>query len=159
MWVVGHPGETEQDFQQTLDFIAELKDDIYEADGTPFYFWPNSQPGFNEWQRDHQYVTLYPETAKDMLMVRTWIMDCYPSREEIYRRVNRFARHCENLGIPNTYSLHEIYAADQRWKKLQKNAVPPALEFKKDTRVKECKDVHQFCLAEKKDVHDVDFGF
>ena len=103
-------------------------------------------------------MPLYPEEA-NMLMVRTWVMDCQPSREEIYRRVNRFARHCEKLGIPNPYSLHDIYEADQRWQKLQKNAAPSLLEFKKDITVDECKEVHKLCLAEKKDVRNVDFGF
>jgi radical SAM superfamily enzyme YgiQ (UPF0313 family) len=159
MWVVGHPHESEQDFQQTLDFIEELKDDIYEADCTPFYFWPNSQHASGDWQKNHRYVNLYPESARDMLLIRTWVMDCQPFREEIYRRVNRFERHREKLGIPNPYSLREIYEADQRWKKLHKNAVPPLLDFKKDTLVDECKYVHKLCLAEKKDVHNLDFGF
>jgi radical SAM superfamily enzyme YgiQ (UPF0313 family) len=159
MWVIGHPGESEEDFQHTLDFLEELKDDIYEADCTPFYFWPNSQPGFDNWQKEHECVSLYPENARDMLLVRTWIMNGEPSREELYRRVNRFSRHCRKLGIPNPYSLHDVHEADQRWLKLQRNAAPPLLEFKKDTPVDECKSIHKLYLAEKKDVRNVDFGF
>ncbi|MCP4153891.1 MAG: radical SAM protein, partial [bacterium] len=37
LWIVGHPGETEEDFQQTLDLIEELRNDIYEAECRPFY--------------------------------------------------------------------------------------------------------------------------
>jgi radical SAM superfamily enzyme YgiQ (UPF0313 family) len=31
-WVIGHPGETGEDFQQTLDLLEELKDDIFQAE-------------------------------------------------------------------------------------------------------------------------------
>ena len=64
-----------------------------------------------------------------MLFTRTWILDCAPHREEIYNRLNRFREHCSRLGIPNPYSLNDIYRADDRWKKLHKNAVPPFVQF------------------------------
>jgi len=83
----------------------------------------------DEWKRKNKSILLYPESAADMLIIQTWIMDVEPFRDEIYRRVNRFVQHCKKLGIPNPYTLQEIYKADDRWKKLHKNAVPPLVEF------------------------------
>lgn len=130
-WVVGHPGETEDDFQKTLDIIEELQDDIWEAECNPFNYFLSGQVDSDKWMSEYKRVTLYPEDAMDQLVTQTWIMqDCYPQREEIYQRVNRFVDHCARLGIPNPYFMHEINQADERWKVLHKNAVPPIIDFK-----------------------------
>jgi radical SAM superfamily enzyme YgiQ (UPF0313 family) len=131
-WVIGHPGESEADFQQTLDLVGELRSDIYEAECNPFHYHLTGQVESRQWAKNYKPVPLYPRDALDMLVVQTWRMDCQPSREETYRRVSRFVRHCKKLGIPNPYSMQEIHQADKRWKKLHKNAVPALVDFKKD---------------------------
>lgn len=128
-WVIGHPGETEEDFNETLAVLDECKDYIYEADWHPFYFFPTGQISSNNWKNSYEIKTLYPEYAKDMLLTQTWILDAKPEREEIYDRLRRFEEHCNNLGIPNPYSLKEIYLADQRWKELHANAVPALVDL------------------------------
>lgn len=128
-WVVGYPEETEADFQHTLDLIEQLKDDIYEADCNPFTYFPIGQVNSDWWAKKYSDSLLYPEEAKEMLWVQTWIMNCQPHREEMYNRLNRFVRHCARLDIPNPYSLRDIYRADERWKTLHPNTVPPLLEF------------------------------
>jgi len=129
-WLFGFPGETEEDFLQTLEFIEECRDNIYEADCNPFNYYLTGQANSGEWLKNNKGVPLYPEWAADMLVTRTWVMDCEPSRETIFSRVNRFVRHCGKLGIPNPYSLNDIYEADERWKKLHKNAVPSIVELR-----------------------------
>ena len=126
-WVIGYPGESEEDFQQTLNLIEELQDHIYEVWGCPFYYYPTGQVDTRTWA-DKRYL-LYPEKNRDMLWVDTWVADCTPSREEAYRRMNRFAEHCRSLGVPNPYTVHELYKADERWKQLHENAVPSFEEF------------------------------
>jgi hypothetical protein len=128
-WLIGYPGETEEDFQQTLELIKELKDDIYEADCNPFGYFLTGQVESEKWRGKNKSILLYPESAKDMLMIQTWIMAGEPSREETYHRINRFVQHCNSLGIPNPYTLQEINEADERWKKLHRNAPPPLIEF------------------------------
>jgi hypothetical protein len=159
-WVIGHPGETEEDFRQTLDIIEELKNDIYEAECNPFNYHPSGQVKSGEWAEKNRRSLLYPEDAGNMLVVRTWVMSCEPSRQETFERVSRFVRHCKKLGVPNPYSMSEIYRADERWKKLHKNAVPSLVDFKdKETRIDECRYAEQrFTL---KDVceDDGDFDF
>ncbi|MCP4150746.1 MAG: radical SAM protein, partial [bacterium] len=117
LWVVGHPGETEEDFQKTLDFIEEMREDLYEAECRPFYYYLAGQAGTVEdtWFK-MKTALLYPERFTGMLKYRTWLLDGEPTREETYRRVNRFVQHCKKLGIPNPYSSREIYEADERWK-------------------------------------------
>jgi len=141
-WIMGYPGETEEDFLQTLDLIERLKDDIYEADCNPFHYYLTGQVGSNEWAEKNKIRLLYPEEAKDMLLTQTWHLDCEPSREVIYQRVNRFVRHCSRLGIPNPYSMYDIYRADERWKKLHQNAVPGLVDFEdKTTAINENKHI------------------
>lgn len=121
-WVIGHPGESEEDFQMTLDLVEELKNSIYQAECNPFLYHYSGQNSSDEWQSKRQL--LYPEDAKDMLVFDSWTLDMEPLREEAYDRMNRFVQHCKDLGIPNPYSFKEIYEADNRWKKVQKFAVP-----------------------------------
>lgn len=127
-WVIGYPGETEEDFQLTLDLVEEMKDDIYEADCNPFIYFLTGQVESLQWAGDNKRQLYSPE-FQQMLMLETWVLDTPPSREETYKRLNRFVDHCKKLGIPNPYALREIYDADERWKKLHTNAVPSLMDF------------------------------
>lgn len=158
-WVIGHPGETEEDFQQTLDLIEELKDDIYEVWCSPFYYYPSAQANMAQWEKDT--YPLYPGNTKDMLLLQTWYTTCDPSREETHRRMNRFAAHCEKLGIPNPYTLQALYQADERWKKLHENAVPSIMEFEQaGGYIDDTKRIKKLVLAPSRHEEDGgDFGF
>ena len=128
-WVVGHPGETDGDFDQTLKLIELMKDDIYEAECNHFRYFPSGQVNSGEWGRQVRRLPLYPPWARHMLMLQSYTLDCLPTREETFRRVNRFVQHCRQLDIPNPYSLEEIYRADERWVQLHPNAVPPLVRL------------------------------
>ncbi len=159
-WIIGYPGETEEDFQQTLDLVTELKDDIYEAECNPFGFYPDGQVKSGEWTSGSGILPVYPGNALDMLITQTWSLNCTPSREETYKRVNRFVQHCIHLGIPNPYSLYDISQADERWKKLHKNAVPPILEFKNTgVYIDESKNIKEFIAADNTMVDRMEFDF
>jgi len=147
-WLFGFPGETEDHFLETLDFIKECKDNIYEADCNAFNYYLTGQANSHEWKKNNRGVLLYPPWAKEMLITETWILDCQPSREEAYRRLNRFVVHCRELGIPNPYSLSDINKADERWQRLHRNAVPPVITLKNpDTYIDENKYIKEFSFA------------
>lgn len=157
-WVIGHPGETEEDFQQTLDLIEELKNDIWQAECNPFTYFYVGQANSEKWA--NKRILLYPQEARDMLDSQTWTLDCQPSRKETYKRVHRFAEHCSKLGIPNPYSFDEIYKADERWKKLHKNAVPSIMEFMNDNvDFSERKKVMKFLTLQTNYKEEDDFDF
>ncbi len=160
LWLIGHPGETEEDFLQTLDVIEECKDFIYDAEGTPFWYFLSQQPGSAEWNKNNPHRLLYPEWASDMLVVQTWYLDTQPQREIIYQRLNRFVQHLEKLGIPNPYSLKDVFRADERWQGLHKNAVPPLMEFsKKGQPIIECRAVQDLAVMAPLPDEDGDFEF
>jgi radical SAM superfamily enzyme YgiQ (UPF0313 family) len=157
-WVIGHPGETEEDFQKSLELLEAAKDYIYEAECNPFIYGYSGQAATDRWSDKRRL--LYPEKAKEMLVLQTWIVDDMPSRPETYERVNRFTACCDKLGIPNPYSQYDIYNADKRWKTLHKNAVPPLVDLNdKSVYVDENKYVKKFSLLSNKLEDDGDFGF
>lgn len=126
-WAIGHPDETEKDFQETLDLVEELKDDIYQSEANPFLYYYETQTNSLKWA--HARMPLFPEEFDDMVVFKTWALNLYPLREEVYRRLSVFMLHCKNLGIPNPYSYNEHIKAEERWKKLHKNAVPSLFEL------------------------------
>ncbi|UCH94098.1 MAG: radical SAM protein [Candidatus Aminicenantes bacterium] len=156
-WVVGYPGETETDFQETLDLLEEMADDIFEADCSPFWYYLKAQTGDDRWNK--KSVPLYPEKARDMFIIQTWIIDGEPGREEIYQRMWRFVKHCKKLGIPNPYSLQDFHQADLRWRELHKNAVPPMVWFDKERYINENKNIKELLTAREMETDDGDFGF
>jgi radical SAM superfamily enzyme YgiQ (UPF0313 family) len=158
-WVIGHPGETEEDFQQTLDLLTELKDDIYEAHCNPFNYYFSGQVKSQNWQSQYQVYSLYPEKFKQQLMLETWVIDCEPRREEVYERLWRFNDHCKHLKIADPYSLLDIYGADQRWKKLHKTAVPALAEFSQNVHMDENKHIKKLVFAKKAEPESNDWGF
>lgn len=163
-WVVGYPGETEDDFRQTLALAEELKDDIYETTIRPYlhYLSPTDAATLKQLNLDQNpgNPLLYPEKFKDKLMVQTWIKNTEPGREEIFWRLNRFNKHIRELGIPNPYSWLEINEADKRWQELHENGVPPLVDFKnKDMNIHECKTVEKVFFLKNTLEDDGNFDF
>lgn len=159
LWIVGYPGETGEDFLQTLALIEELKDYIYEAEGTPFWYYLTGQTNSNEWSKKASQL-LYPEEARHMLMVQTWTLTGEPTREETYTRLSRFSQHLQKLRIPNIYTLHDIYEADERWQNLHRNAVPPLMAFTgSNTFIDENKKVQELSIIKDTELEDRGFGF
>ena len=164
-WVIGHPGETEEDFRQTLDLIEVLKDDIYEAECNPFRYFLTGQVDSDTWHRDRSPLSLYGDTreVQEMVLLPTRVLSGEPSREETLDRMIRFTDLCRRLGIPNPYTLEEIKHADERWKKLHPNAVPALLEFnidkKNGTLVRENRRIKEVLTNENIFREEGDFSF
>jgi len=127
-WVMGHPYETEADFQQTLNLVEELKDFIWQAECNAFRYYYNGHNAEPAWTDKRRL--LYPEDLNEIMVFKTYTLDIYPGREQAFDRLFRFINHCKRLGIPNPYSGYEGYEADKRWKSLHKNSVPNLEEIR-----------------------------
>jgi len=159
-WVIGYPGETEADFQATLDIIEEMKENLYEAECNPFRFYLTGQVSSSQWLEESKSKLLYPENARELLILQTWVLENGVDREEIYDRLNRFVSHCSRIGIPNPYSWPDIHKADKRWQKLHANAVPPLVFFKDaGSYIDECRKVEQLQQAQRIVKDEGDFIF
>ncbi|NOQ24716.1 MAG: radical SAM protein [Bacteroidales bacterium] len=157
-WICGYPGETEEDFQMTLDLLERLSEDIYEADCCPFIYSYTGQSGSDSFIKNGKIGEVYDNYEKEMLLGQSYFLDTEPNREEIYSRVNRFIEHCKKLNIPNPYSLNEIIDADKRWKELHINAVPSYIDFEKENSVvKECRNKQ--IINKASNLFDTDWDF
>ncbi|HLP47746.1 MAG TPA: B12-binding domain-containing radical SAM protein [Candidatus Kapabacteria bacterium] len=159
-WVIGHPGETEADFQQTLDLVEELKDDIFQAECNYFLVHYSQQAQADSWRKYIQL--LYPEKWLPMVTFRYYTPGpgFEPSREETFKRVHRFEMHCKKLGIPNPYSYDQHVKADERWQRLHKNAVPSLLDFLRKTgNISENINIKNAALALNQRQDEGDFNF
>jgi radical SAM superfamily enzyme YgiQ (UPF0313 family) len=120
-WIVGFPGETEEDFQETCTFIRNNHKYIYELEAHPYYYYPYGQVG----SRFYQCKELYPEEVTALTHFKVWeIMDVNPTREVRYDRLKRICALASELDLPNIYTMAERYAAEDRWRSLH----PLALE-------------------------------
>jgi len=156
--VIGHPGETDEDFQQTLEFLAEMKNDIWEAECNPFTYLYSGQSKADSWS--DKRILLYPEWAKELLICQTWIVNDLPSREVLFERIFKFVEFCNKIGVSTPWSMQSVNKSDERWKRLHKNSVPSLLELIKRTEyIEENKFTKERMRAETACQDEEDFEF
>ena len=128
LWIVGFPGETEEDFKETTDFIREHHRYIYELDVHYYYYYPYGQV----WSRLHQCYPLYSERVRKAIKFQQWeIVDSNPPRAVKFDRLRRINDLATELGIPNLHTLQARYEAEARWQA----SFPLAKEFFEGTLV------------------------
>lgn len=126
-FVIGHPGETEYDFNKTLDFIEESKDFFWQIEPHVFNYLHTGQISNDIWSEKRKLF--YPEKFMEDLVCQKYYVDIEPNRTTVIERLLKIVAHCDKLGIKNPYYSYDKFNADLRWKKLHKNAVPTILEL------------------------------
>jgi hypothetical protein len=120
-WIVGHPHETEKDFQETLDFIKANKDNIYEADMAIFLFYSDGENNPDIFSRDFGgVIEKYPSEFDPLLIFKYYkLKDPCPNYSESFDRAVRFVKRMEELGVPcNRSSAQDFIISEKRWKRL-----------------------------------------
>ncbi|OHD63052.1 MAG: hypothetical protein A2096_00280, partial [Spirochaetes bacterium GWF1_41_5] len=140
-WVIGHPEETDADFEQTLAFISENSDYIYEAVGIPFEYHKTSVNSVG-WEKTWGTSTMFPPEFLDLFTVQKWLLNTSPAPEVLYRREMKFQECLKKIHIPYSSTFNSLYIADKRWKALHKNSVPSMGELNSpDIHVRENLDI------------------
>src|SRR3989344_1523152 len=136
-WIAGHPGEDEDNFQETLDFIVKHKDYLYEVDLAVFYFYGEGELGKDSFVEESGGLEERWGSKYMPLSIFKYfkLKNPRPSREEAYHRAIKFVQTMEREGIPcNRTSAIDYVKAERRWKRLveehqrQRNAIPQNLE-------------------------------
>ena len=116
-WIGGFPGETEEDFEMTMDFVREHHESIYEAEA--HVYQPHKHGSVMSGENGMEYCPAYPDDVNRFTRFIVWeIKDARPCREEGFRRVSRLMGLTQELGIPNIYNLSDLMRAETRWQRL-----------------------------------------
>lgn len=118
LWIAGFPGERDEDFQCSIDFLNENNEFIYQADVAAFICAPKKIVSSESTGSGFLTKRVYPEEFDNLLIIKYYDLKNGPSSVERFDRIRRFEKTRVKLGIPNPYSLRELMEAHARWVKL-----------------------------------------
>jgi hypothetical protein len=118
LWIVAYPGETEQEFEETLRFIRTHRPSIYQADAWLFQYHPDGLANSRMLHELNGSRRRFPADINDILAVSPYVVDRDLSPGERFDRLERFVRTMKELEIPNPYSVYEWLVAENRWTSL-----------------------------------------
>jgi hypothetical protein len=122
LWIVGYPGETAAEFDETLRFIREHRAQIYQADAWLFQFHREGLAASGEISRTRGARPRFSPEFTRLLSVSPCVIADDMPMEERYNRLERFVAMARELSIPNPYSVFEWAGAERRWMSLGHNA-------------------------------------
>ncbi|MBV9480933.1 MAG: B12-binding domain-containing radical SAM protein [Acidobacteria bacterium] len=118
LWIVAYPGETEGEFNDTLNFIRANRARIYQADAWLFQYHPAGLAHSGEIEIERGSHRRYSDDINQILAVSPYVVDRDISMGARFERLERFVRTMRELEIPNPYSVYEWMAAEGRWTSL-----------------------------------------
>ncbi|MFA8435561.1 MAG: radical SAM protein [Marinifilaceae bacterium] len=124
--VIGHPGETDDDFQKTMNLITECQENIWQAEPHLFRYFYDGQSGSGSWAKHRR--PLFTDEELDSIIIQTYYLDLFPNHEIGLRRMWKTMEHLKSTGIINPHTVYDKYKADERWIGLHRNSVPSVAE-------------------------------
>lgn len=122
LWIVAYPGETVQEFNDTLSFIRDNRNAIYQADAWLFQYHPAGLAHSGQIENERGSRTRYSSDINQILAVAPYVVDRDMSARERFERLETFVRTMRELKIPNPYSVYEWVSAEGRWNSLGRSA-------------------------------------
>lgn len=122
LWIISYPGETEAEFETTLQFIRQNRSHIYQADAWLFQYHPEGLAHSSEIGAEKGSKLRFNDEINQILAVTPYVVDNDFSPAERFDRLERFVCEMEQLEVPNPYSLYNWIAAERRWSALGHDA-------------------------------------
>lgn len=118
LWIAGFPGEHDEDFQESMNFLEENHNYIYQADIWEFISMPKKLSASEGTDSDFLTKPLYPEEFDDLLLIKYYDQANKGLSPERFKKITQFEKLRMRLGIPNPYTLKELLEANRHWVKL-----------------------------------------
>ena len=115
LWIIAYPGETENEFKETLKFIKDSSGHIYQSDAWLFQYHPIGLSKSDKISSEKESKARFSDHINEILSVSPYHVDQDLSQEERFGRLEQFTCEMEGLGIPNPYSITDILKAEKRF--------------------------------------------
>ncbi len=117
LWIAGFPGETKENFLESVEFLKDNHKNIYQADVWEFICSPEGFALPDE-NMNYRARPVYSEEFDDILPLRYYELENSISPAERFERICLFEKARMGLEIPNPYSIIDLLKAKERWIKL-----------------------------------------
>jgi len=118
LWIAGFPGEREEDFQESIRFLEDNQNDIYQADIWEFIATPKKLAVADGVNSEFCTTPVYPEEFNDLLIIIYYDLENKGLSPERFEKISQFEKARMKAGIPNPYTLMELLEANKRWANL-----------------------------------------
>lgn len=116
LWIIYYPGETDQEFEDTLRFIRENTGDIYQADAQVFQYHPEGLAHSADIDEEQGTRLRFSRELNEVLAVTPHMTSRGFSSEVAFDRLRRFVHEMDRVDIPNPYAFGDWIVAQKRWR-------------------------------------------